>query len=126
VQCIRTDTLHFLFLSNCPLLIFLLYFCPGHFSSSMKAMDLKHYRMIDLIDKKCSIQKCCSAHIIFLVIAVCYFSYFIFVLAISPNLHCSQGDTSDSRSSSSSKYVSINNDHIIHNIMYNINMVRID
>jgi hypothetical protein len=45
-------------------------------------------------------RNCCSALIIFLVIALCYFSYFIFVLAISPKLHCSQGDTYDSRSSS--------------------------
>jgi hypothetical protein len=47
----------FYFLSYCPLLIFILYFCPGHFSESIKAMDLKLHRMIDLIKKKCSAQE---------------------------------------------------------------------
>jgi hypothetical protein len=44
-------------LSYCPLFIFILYFCPGHFSESIKAMDLKLHRMIDLIKKKCSVQE---------------------------------------------------------------------
>jgi hypothetical protein len=47
-------------------------------------------------------RNCCSA-LLFWVIALCLFSYFIFVLAISPKLYCSQGDTSDSRSSSFNK-----------------------
>jgi hypothetical protein len=70
------------FLSYCPLLIFILLFCPGHFSSTIKAMDLKLHRMIDLIKKKCSAQE--------LVLCISYFlsyctlfSYFIFVQAIS-------------------------------------------
>jgi hypothetical protein len=45
------------FLSYCPLLIFILCFFSGHFSESIKAMDLKLHRMIDLIKKKCSAQE---------------------------------------------------------------------
>jgi hypothetical protein len=47
------------FLSYCPLLIFILYFCPGHFSENIKAMDLKLHGMIHviLIKKKCSVQE---------------------------------------------------------------------
>jgi hypothetical protein len=60
------------------LLIFFLYFSPGQFSSSMKAMDLKHHRMIDLIDKKCSAQssidKKCSAQKL-LLCTYYFFSY---------------------------------------------------
>jgi hypothetical protein len=47
----RNGTLHFLFLSYYPLLIFILYFCPGHFSYIIKAIDLILHRMIDVIDK---------------------------------------------------------------------------
>jgi hypothetical protein len=52
-------------------------------------------------------RNCCCALINLLVIALCYFSYFIFVLAISPKLYCSQGDTSDSRSSSLIRVVAL-------------------
>jgi hypothetical protein len=53
------------FLSNCPLLMFILYFCHNHFSLSMKAMDLKLHRMIEVIKKKCSAKE--------LVLCISYF-----------------------------------------------------
>jgi hypothetical protein len=100
VQCTRTVTLHFLFLRYYPLLMFILNFCPGHCSYIIKAIDLKLYRMIYLIDKKCIAQKlllCISYSLSYCPLLT---SYFIFVLTIIPKLYCSQGDTSDLRCSS--------------------------
>jgi hypothetical protein len=46
------------FSSYFPLLIFILYYCPGHFSKkSIKAMDMEHHKMKDLITKKCRAQE---------------------------------------------------------------------
>ena len=44
-----------LFLSYFPLIIFILHFCLVHFSYTIKAMDLKLHRMIDLIAVQCTI-----------------------------------------------------------------------
>jgi hypothetical protein len=44
-------------LSYWSLLIFILYFCPGPFSLCIEAMVFKLHRMIDLVEKKCSVQE---------------------------------------------------------------------
>jgi hypothetical protein len=81
-KCIAQEPVLYIsyFLSYCPLLIFILYFCPGHFSERIKAIDLKLHRMIDLIKKKCGAQEP--------VLCISYFySYcplLIFILYICP------------------------------------------
>jgi hypothetical protein len=40
----------------CTLLMFILYFCPGQFSCTLKAFDLKLHKVMDLNEKKCSAQ----------------------------------------------------------------------
>jgi hypothetical protein len=72
------DSAFLIFLRYCPLLIFILNFCPGHFSESIKAMDLKLYRMTDLIRKKCI--RTGTLHFLFL----SYYPLLIFILYFCP------------------------------------------
>ena len=45
------------FLSYCPLLFFILNSCPEHNSYTIRAINLKLHRWIDLIEEKCSAQE---------------------------------------------------------------------
>ena len=57
VQCARIITLHFLLFELLPFVIFHTLFCLGHFSYTIKVMDLNIHRLIDLIEKKCRAQR---------------------------------------------------------------------
>jgi hypothetical protein len=95
VQCTRTGTLHFLIFELLPFVNF--HTCPGHFSLNIKDIDMKLHRMINLINKKCSVQELVLCISYFLSYCPLFIFIFHFALAISPKLYCSQGDISDSR-----------------------------
>ena len=57
MQCTGTITLACLILSYCPLLFFILEFCPEHISKTILARVMKFHGWIDLIKGKCSAQE---------------------------------------------------------------------
>jgi hypothetical protein len=64
VKSAQNPVLHDFLVRYCPL-FFLLFFYPGHFTLTIKAIDLKLQRTIDIIEKTRSAQELVLCHSLF-------------------------------------------------------------